>query len=119
MLQAVRATLPWILEELKAQTHLIKRRDRAPVLEISLDEGLVVRAIVDPQTHRIVRSEGLLRIGAAEIRFETEYSDFRTVDGVLFAFHEENHASGTHTGTTVVKSIQLNPVGNALQLPSK
>jgi hypothetical protein len=119
VLQAARATLPWILEELKARTHLIKRRDGAPVLEISLDEGLVMRAVVDPQTHRVVRSEGLLRSGAAEIRFETEYSDFRPVDGVLFAFHEENYASGTHTGTTVVKSIQLNPVGNALQLPPK
>jgi len=118
VLQAARATLPWNLVELKTQTHLVKNRESAPALEISLEEGLIVRAIIDPQTYRIVRSEGALRIGAAEVRFETEYSDFRSVDGVLFAFHEENYASGTHTGTTVVKSIQLNPVGNALQLPS-
>lgn len=119
VLQAARATLPWNLVELKPQTHLIKHQDGASALEISLGDGLLVRAIIDPHSYRIIRSEGLMHIGAAEIRFETEYSDFRTVDGVLFAFHEENHASGTHTGTTVAKSVQLNPVGNALQLPSK
>jgi len=118
VLQAARATLPWNLVELKTQTHLAKSRESALALEISLDDGLIVRAIIDPQTYRIVRSEGSLHMGAAEVRFETEYSDFRPVDGVLFAFHEENYASGTHTGTTIVKSIQLNPVGNALQLPS-
>lgn len=119
VLQAARATLPWILEQLRTKTHLIGTRDGAPVLEISVGEGLVLRAIIDPQTYRIVRSEGALRMGGSEIRFETEYSDFRTVEGVLFAFHEENYASGSHTGTTIVKNIQLNPVGSALQLPLK
>ena len=119
VLQAARATLPWILEQLRTKTQLIGTRNGAPVLEISLGEGLTLRAIIDPQTYRIVRAEGALRMGGSEIRFATEYSDFRTVDGVLFAFHEENYASGTHTGTTVVKNIQLNPVGNALHLPLK
>jgi hypothetical protein len=119
LLQAARASLPWVLEQLKSKTELIGSRSGAPVLEISLGEGLAVRAIIDPKTYRIVRSEGTLNLGGMEMRFETEYSDFRTVDGVLFAFQEENYASGTHTGTTIVKSIQLNPVGSALELPLK
>lgn len=117
VLQAARANLPWILEQLKTTARLVESREGRPVLEIPVGEGMVMRAVIDPVTYRIVRSEGVLLFRGQEIRFETEYSDFRTVDGVLFAFHEENYASGTHTGTTMVKNVRLNPTGSALQLP--
>ncbi|MGE5303241.1 MAG: hypothetical protein ACM3TN_07915, partial [Alphaproteobacteria bacterium] len=86
-------------------------------LAVPIDEGMVLRVTVDPKTHRIVRSDGAIRMGSAEVSFETQYSDFRIVDRVLFPFQEENYASGVHTGTTKVKSILLNPSGSALDLP--
>ena len=43
------------------------------------------------------------------MNFETAYDDYRTVDGLLFAFKETNLASGTKTADTVLSSIQLLP----------
>jgi hypothetical protein len=42
-------------------------------------------------------------------RFATQYEDFRTVEGVLFAFREQNYASGQHTGTTRVREVRFSP----------
>jgi hypothetical protein len=117
VLQAARASLPWILEELKSKARVIGTKDASPILAVPIDEGMVLRATVDPKTHRIVRSEGAVRMGSTEVSFETEYSDFRKVDRVLFPFQEENYASGVHTGTTKVKRIRFNPSASALELP--
>ena len=117
VLQAARADLPWILEELRSKARVIETKDGSLVLAVPIDEGMVLRATVDPKTHRIVRSDGAIRMGSAEVSFETQYSDFRIVDRVLFPFQEENYASGVHTGTTKVKRILLNPSGSALDLP--
>lgn len=117
VLQAARADLPWILEELKSKVRVTKTKDGSLTLAVPIDERMVLRVKVDPKTHRIVRSEGAVRMGSTEVTFETEYSDFRTVDHVLFPFQEENYASGMHIGTTKVKRIRFNPSGGALDLP--
>lgn len=44
-----------------------------------------------------------------QTRFETTCEDFRTVDGVRFAFREQNCASGVHTGWTHVRTVTLHP----------
>ena len=41
--------------------------------------------------------------------FATDYADFRTVDGVLFAFREGNFASNQSTGDTVITRVTINP----------
>ena len=46
---------------------------------------------------------------AGETLFQTDYSDFRRVGHVMFAFHEETSASGQPTGTITIERIRLNP----------
>lgn len=41
--------------------------------------------------------------------FETVYADFRAVDGVTFAFREENFASGRQTGLTTITKVVVDP----------
>ena len=67
---------------------------------LDLPNDMTLRLVLDLETYRIVRSQGALRMGPQEVVFETAYSDFREVDGVLFAFGEENYASGMHTATS-------------------
>src|SRR5262249_14028031 len=64
---------------------------------VPLPSGLQLAVSVDPKTAHIVHSEGQL---PGPLRFATDYRDFRTVDGVLFAFSESNFASGQKTGET-------------------
>ena len=44
-----------------------------------------------------------------KITFETRYSDFREVEGVLFAHVEQNYTGGRHTATTAIEKIVVNP----------
>ncbi len=113
VLQAARAAVPWILMEHEKEARAIDATDvdgvRAPGVEIPLGEGLAFRAWIDPATSRVLRSQGTLERGALRTHFETKYSDFHRVNGVWFAFDEENWASGAPTGHTSVTRVTLNP----------
>jgi hypothetical protein len=56
-----------------------------------------------------VRSSGVLDVPGMKTNFATDYSDFRTVDGVLFSFREANFASNQSTGDTVITRVVVNP----------
>jgi hypothetical protein len=58
---------------------------------------------IDPATGRIVKSTGK----ATGVEFSTLYSDFRTVDGLLFAFREENSAGSTKTGMNQITTLEV------------
>src|SRR6266542_1293278 len=74
-LQAARLAIPVLLADHRATV-------REHVIDVALAPGLTVTLEVDPQTNRVVRS-----VGKGEgIEFATTYSDFRTVDGLLFPF---------------------------------
>jgi len=111
LLQAARLDLPGLLlrnRERLVDLGDIEREGRTlHGIGVPLGGGLNVAVSVDPQTARIVRSEGALPGPGMQIRFATEYSDFRVVRGVLFAFHEANFASGQHTGETRLEKIEL------------
>jgi len=113
VLQAARAGVPWTLMEHADSVRVVEPREdggRTLVgLELRLADGLTLRTYVDPVTHRVERSESLLDRGGMQTTFETVYSDFRKVAGVVFAFREENYASGTHTADTMFGKITLNP----------
>jgi hypothetical protein len=113
VLQAMRANVPWILAEGAAHAKLVEPRRHGGTdligVEIPLREGLAFRAYVHPRTYRVEVSRGLLAHYGMETYFETEYSDFRRVGGVLFAFREKNFASGVHTGWTRIRRVVLNP----------
>jgi hypothetical protein len=113
ILQAARADLPWILDAHRNVVRVVGpvvRGDRSLVgLEIQMGTSMLFRAYVDTDTHYVVESLGILMAGGQQVRFETRYADFRSVDGIVFPFAEENYASGTHTGSTRITSVDVNP----------
>lgn len=113
VLQAARAGVPWVLYEHADEAAFTDSLTQGDVLcvglQLPLGEGLLLRAWIDPATHHVVRSQGLLEHGGMRTHFETVYADFRTVDGVTFAFREENFASGRQTGLTTITKVVVNP----------
>lgn len=99
-LQATRLAIPALLIDRRAD---VKAHDN--VLEVAVAPGLTLTMEVDPKTHHVVRS-----VSKGEgMEFATNYSDFRSVDGLLFPFSEENFANGTKTATTTLTKIELIP----------
>jgi len=113
VLQAARSDIPWILNERRedvTQIPPLKVGDRMTIgIQLLLQPDLFLRLYADPKTARIVYSQAILNTETLKTHFETAYSDFREVEGVLFAFAEENWASGFHTGTTQIQRITVNP----------
>ncbi len=98
-LQAARLGLPLLLEQKKSSL----RSAGENTIEIALAPQMTLTIEVDPKSGHIIRS-----IGKAEgIEFTTGYSDFRMVDGLLFAFREDNSAQSTKTGTNEIAKIEL------------
>lgn len=112
VLQAARLELPLSLLEHKASVKDLGRAERdgvtVRILELAVSPTLFVRAEIDVATHRLVRSLGR-STGRQPIEFVTSYSDYRKVDGVLFAFTEKNLAMGQPTGDTTFMRVQLLP----------
>ncbi|MFI5372810.1 MAG: hypothetical protein ACHQ52_14735 [Candidatus Eisenbacteria bacterium] len=113
ILQAARANVPWVLAERESLARVVEGIERDGVkldgIEIPLDHGLLLRVYVNPVTRRVAMSQGVLSHAGMSTHFETMYSDFRQVSGVLFGFKEENWASGEHTGTTTLERIVIDP----------
>jgi hypothetical protein len=79
------------------------------VIGLPWSQELDVSFLVDVKTHRVVWVEGTIHAGPMQTTFATQYDDFRTVDGVLFPFLEQNYASGQHTGSTRVRAVVFAP----------
>ena len=111
VVQAGRANLPWLLDERRAEARLLPPAEGGKLqgIEVPLGPGLKVTAFVDLATGLLRRSTGDLDVPGMQTGFVTEYWDHRTVDGVLFPFHEGNFASGRNTGATMVTKITINP----------
>jgi len=109
-LQAARLDLPGLLlrsrEKLVDLGEVVRDGHKLRGIGVPLEGNLSVAIGIDPQSARIVRSEGALP-GMDGMRFATVYSDFREVDGVLFAFHEDNFAGGQRTGETKLDRIEI------------
>ncbi|HJT17271.1 MAG TPA: hypothetical protein VJ853_07780 [Thermoanaerobaculia bacterium] len=98
-LQAARIAAPLLLVEKRKEL----RSAGENAIEIPLDGKMSVTIEVDPASGHILKS-----IGRAEgIEFTTSYTDFHTVDGLLFAFKETNTAMGTTTATNELTKIEV------------
>src|SRR5205823_2443645 len=98
-LQAARLALPLLLAQKKPEL----KSAGANSIEIPLTDSMSITIIVDPATGHILKS-----VGKAEgIEFTTSYGDFKTVDGLLFAFREENTAQGMPTGTNEISKTEV------------
>jgi len=102
-LQAARLALPRLLADKKATLRDLGTKDNVRSVEIALDAPLTVTVDIDPATGRIVRSVGRTK----DVGFTTVYSDFRTVGGLLIAFHEENSAMGMKTADIYLEKVEV------------
>ncbi len=107
--QAMRANVPWVLAELHDRVELIDTTADEYLLGVRLAGEAAIRFWVDAATDRVTRTEAVVGAGQTVMVFATDYSDFRDVEGVLFPFHEENWAQGTHTASVDVSSVRWNP----------
>jgi hypothetical protein len=111
VLQAARLDLPGLLLRKRAKLvdlgEVVREGRKLLGIGVPLEGSLNVAIAVDPQSARIVHSEGALPGPAGGMRFATIYSDFRTVDGLLFAFQEETFAAGQRTGTTKLERVEI------------
>jgi len=107
--QAVRSSLPWYLERMRHHVTIAEADSTVIVLAITVAEGITVEARIDPENYHVVETTSRVRAGPMELAFRVEYSDFRSVSGVLFPFHEETYAQGIHTASLTVQSVLINP----------
>ncbi|HZZ85865.1 MAG TPA: hypothetical protein VFE30_15125 [Anaeromyxobacteraceae bacterium] len=112
VLQAARLELPRVFfqdPEKVADAGVVERNGKKlRAVAVDLGGGLALSAEIDPETGYILHTSGGGPIaGGMRIAFETDYSDFRKVNGILFAFHEDNFANGVHTGETFLDKVEL------------
>lgn len=117
ILQGARASVLSVLDEQRTAAVLEEGPDGVTVVRVALSESLALRVFVDDDTDFVARTESILAGMPARAGFATNYSDYRVVDGVVFAFHEETFASGVHTASVMLESVELNPEGNQALLP--
>jgi hypothetical protein len=102
-LQAARLALPLLLAQHKGSLRDLGTHDDVRSIEIALDAPLTMTIDIDPKTSRVVRSVGRSK----DVAFTTVYSDFRTVNGLLIPFHEENSAMGMKTADIFLEKVEI------------
>lgn len=106
-LQSARFRLPLLLTE--GPTTLRGKSEGRLHLEMPLTATTSIEVLVDPASWRILRSVGQMNFNGMRMAFTADYSDFRSVDGVLFAHREELAAMGMPTGIATLERIEVNP----------
>ncbi|BDG10569.1 hypothetical protein [Anaeromyxobacter paludicola] len=118
VLQAARLELPRVFAEAPDRV-----ADAGPVerggkklraVAVDLGNGLSLTAEIDPESGQVLHTTGAGALpGGMRIYFDTDYSDFRKVNGLLFAFKEENLANGVRTGETLLDQVEILPAAPA------
>jgi hypothetical protein len=112
VLQAIRLDYPAFLlaaPEQVSEGELVERDGREfRVLVMDVGAGLTLSAEVDPETGRIHRTIAHIPFDRLPegLEFINEYSDFREVNGVLFAFKEVTYAQGQHTSDITLEEVK-------------
>jgi hypothetical protein len=93
-------------------------RDKGDSLKLMLDgeycalslveRGIRADYLVNQDTWRIEKVVGTLWINNMEMRFLTEYSDFKFVDGTLVHHKENKFAAGVNTAVLQLRNIEFN-----------
>jgi hypothetical protein len=113
------------LHELRERGHRVDLAGREKingtnyyVLRITLNDGYTTTLYVDPKTWLITQRRDVrpihVDVDPTPTTIETSFSDFRKVDGVLFAFAstDTDLATSKILETTRVRSIKVNPQFN-------
>lgn len=106
MLQAARFQLPLILT--KHAVTLVVEDSKQVTLALKLSNTTGLEVQIDKKTWHIAQSIGRMQMGSVALEFIADYSDFKKVEGVLFAHREELQAMGQATGVAVIDKIEIN-----------
>ena len=112
LLQAARLGIPAILFEHHKQLRDIGtitgiEGETLNALELKFHGKLRIVVGIDPESGRILESNGILQMNGNEMVFGTTYADFRLQDGRIFAFEEGHYAMGNKTGHTNIERIEV------------
>lgn len=114
------------LHELRQRGHRVDLAKREVIdgtnyyaLRITLSDGYTTTLYVDPHSWLITRRRDVrplhVDVDPTPTAIESRFSDFRKVNGVLFAFAgaDVDLATGKTLETTSVRSVKLNPQSDA------
>ncbi len=112
VLQAARMALPWRLRdnaERVSDLGAMPAADGKPVRSLAwqVQEGIRMIVDIDPATHLIQRSRGVLTVAGASMEFATGYEDYRLVDGRRVAMTERHFAMGQYIGNTTLEQVEF------------
>lgn len=116
-LQAARTCLPGSLDVYRESARIVEVQPEHVVVAVEMGPDLRLRVFVSSETGLVLRSESILSMGAMSMVFASDYADYRPVDGVMFPFREEAFASGAHTASIHLDSVEVNPEGDRMRLP--
>src|SRR6266404_922258 len=71
--------------------------------------GVTMRWFVDPQSGKIARETYKAMDQSGPVDSETEFSDWKAVEGLNLPFHRANKRSGQDSSSVQFTSIQINP----------
>jgi len=69
----------------------------------------VMEVSVSVENYRIVKSSGTFVMGTQSTSLSSEYSDFRSVNGILFPFRIDNYADGYKISVIIITRYMVNP----------
>ena len=104
-LQLMRLYSPLVLRD-KQEFLTLTLEDQYCALSL-VENGLKVDYLVNLDTWNIERVVGTLSIQGTEMRFLTEYSNFRFNDGVLVHERENKYAGSVNTAVLQLRNISL------------
>jgi hypothetical protein len=104
-LQLMRLYSPMVLHDMR-ESLTLALEDKFCALSL-VENGLRVDYLVNMETWNIDKVVGTLSIQGSEMRFLTEYSNFRLHDGVLVHERENKYAGGVNTAVLQLRSVTL------------
>ena len=109
-LQLMRLYSPLVLRDRSESIKLVVDGDFCALTLI--ENGVQAIYLVNQETWRIEKVVGALKINGAEMRFLTEYSDFKIVDGVLVHQKENKFAGNVNTAKLLLRQITFDATLN-------
>ena len=112
-LQAARLDLPYLIMKAGESIKIIEstKSDDArdlKSLEVPMEDGLRLIAVINMETGYIVSSHGFVKITPdQEIEFTTLYSNHKELDGVVVAIDESQFVQGQPTGKTMLNKLEV------------
>jgi len=79
-------------------------------LHVTTKDGQESNVYLDAESYLPIRTDGTRKIQGQDIDMETNLGDYKTVDGLTFAYSIDSHPKGKEGGQAItIEKIDLNP----------